>query len=227
MFTGFSGKTGGFLWELSFNNERPWFLAHRQEFEDFVHTPFKALARDAIDLMNARFPDFEGAAHLSRIYRDARRLFGRGPYKDHLWFTAADSQALRDGPTFWFEIGPASYAWGMGFYTATPAQMDAFRRAIDANPTRFLRLARALSQKGWTPSGEPYKRPKKLHGDALLDDWYNRRWAGVEKSFDWGEAAYSDALTGALVDAWAELMPMYQFLMEVYLSCPRDPDKRL
>lgn len=22
----------------------------------------------------------------SRIYRDARRLFGRGPYKDHLWF---------------------------------------------------------------------------------------------------------------------------------------------
>ena len=191
MFTGFSEKTGGFLWELSFNNERPWFLAHRQEFEDFVHTPFKALAKDTIDLMNARFPAFEGAAHLSRIYRDARRLFGRGPYKDHLWFTAADSQALRDGPAFWFEIGPASYAWGMGFYTATPAQMDAFRRAIDANPTRFLRLARALSQKGWTPSGEPYKRPIKLHGDALLDDWYNRRWAGVEKSFDWGEAAYS------------------------------------
>lgn len=227
MFTGFSEKTGGFLWELSFNNERPWFLAHRQEFEDFVHTPFKALAKDTIDLMNARFPAFEGAAHLSRIYRDARRLFGRGPYKDHLWFTAADSQALRDGPAFWFEIGPASYAWGMGFYTATPAQMDAFRRAIDANPTRFLRLVRVLSQKGWTPSGEPYKRPKKLHGDALLDDWYNRRWAGVEKSFDWGEAAYSDALTGALVNAWAELMPMYQFLMEVYLSCPRDPDKRL
>ncbi|MBQ5567911.1 MAG: DUF2461 family protein, partial [Oscillospiraceae bacterium] len=84
MFTGFSEKTGGFLWELSFNNERPWFLAHRQEFEDFVHTPFKALAKDTIDLMNARFPDFEGAAHLSRIYRDARRLFGRGPYKDQL-----------------------------------------------------------------------------------------------------------------------------------------------
>ena len=23
---------------------------------------------------------------VSRIYRDARRLHGRGPYKDHLWF---------------------------------------------------------------------------------------------------------------------------------------------
>ena len=39
MFTGFSEKTGGFLWELAFNNERPWFLAHKQEFEDFVNTP--------------------------------------------------------------------------------------------------------------------------------------------------------------------------------------------
>jgi uncharacterized protein (TIGR02453 family) len=226
MFAGFSEKTGGFLWELAFHNERPWFLAHKQEFEDFVNTPFKALAADSIALMNARFPDFQGAVHLSRIYRDARRLFGRGPYKDHLWFTAADSQALRDGPTFWFEIAPSSYSFGMGFYAVTPAQMEAFRRSIDANPTRFLRLARLLERKGWTPSGEPYKRPKKLHGDVLLDDWYNRRWAGAEKSFDWGGPAYTPALPGILVDAWAELMPMYLYLMEVYRACPREKDKR-
>ena len=198
MFTGFSEKTGGFLWELSFNNERPWFLAHRQEFEDFVHTPFKALAKDTIDLMNARFPAFEGAAHLSRIYRDARRLFGRGPYKDHLWFTAADSQALRDGPAFWFEIGPAAYAIGMGFYTVTPAQMAAFRSGIDA---------------------------KALHDDPLLDDWYNRRWVGAEKSFDWGATAYSKELTHILIDAWAELMPMYLYLLEVYHACPPEAGK--
>lgn len=227
MFSGFSEKTGGFLWDLAFNNERPWFLEHKQEFEEFVNTPLKALAADAVALMNERFPDFEGEAHISRIYRDARRLFGRGPYKDHLWFTAANSRALRDGPTFWFEIGPSAYAWGMGFYTVTPAQMDAFRRSIDANPTRFLRLVQALERKGWTPGGEPYKRPKKLHGDKLLDDWYNRRWAGAEKNFDWGERAYSEALTGMLIDAWAELMPLYRYLTEVWLSCPRETDKRL
>ena len=32
MFSGFSEKTGSFLWELAFNNERPWFLAHKKEF---------------------------------------------------------------------------------------------------------------------------------------------------------------------------------------------------
>ena len=122
MFTGFSEKTGAFLWDLAFNNERPWFLAHRQEFEDFVNTPFKALAEDTYALMGERMPEFEGMVHVSRIYRDARRLFGRGPYKDHLWFTVADARLRHEGPGFWFALGPADYSYGMGsgISTQTP-----------------------------------------------------------------------------------------------------------
>ena len=113
----------------------------------------------------------------------------------------------------------------MGFYTVTPAQMAAFRSGIDANPSRFRRLAQGLARKGWTPSGEPYKRPKALHDDPLLDDWYNRRWVGAEKSFDWGAPAYSKELTHILIDAWAELMPMYLYLLEVYHACPPEAGK--
>ena len=46
---------------------------------------FKALAAQTHELMQQRFPDMDCRLHVSRIYRDARRLFGRGPYKDHLW----------------------------------------------------------------------------------------------------------------------------------------------
>ena len=225
MFTGFSEKTGAFLWDLAFNNERPWFLAHKQEFEDFVNTPFKALAADSFEALQARFPDFEGSVHISRIYRDARRLFGRGPYKDHLWFSVKESKVLLEGPMLWFEIGPAEYSYGMGFYSATPVQMEAFRRSIDANPARFRRLAKALERGGWQVDGEPYKRPKALHDDALVDNWYNRKRVGVDKSFDLGGAAFTEALPGILADAFAELMPMYRYLMEVYLSCPEEMTK--
>ena len=76
MFQGFSEKTGAFLWELAFHNERPWFLRHKQEFEDEVNAPFRALAADSFALFSAKYPDFEGRVHISRIYRDARRLFG-------------------------------------------------------------------------------------------------------------------------------------------------------
>ena len=43
MFEGFTQETSEFLWELSFNNERPWFLAHREQFE---RCPLSPVCRD-------------------------------------------------------------------------------------------------------------------------------------------------------------------------------------
>ena len=226
MFQGFSEKTGAFLWELAFHNERPWFLAHKEEFERDVNVPFRALAKDSFALFTARFPAFEGRVHISRIYRDARRLFGRGPYKDHLWFSVKPAQVLHEGPDFWFLLEKAAYSFGMGFFMPTPAQMEAFRRAVDANPARFRRLAENAARLGFRLEGEKYKRPKGEHNDPLIDDWYNRRWLGLEKSFDLGGEAYTDALPGVLAAAWAELMPLHSFLMEVYLSCPGEMEKQ-
>ena len=220
MFQGFSKKTGEFLWELAFNNERPWFLAHKDEFEENVNAPFKELAGECFALMEQRYPALDCRVHVSRIYRDARRLFGRGPYKDHLWFSIKASQVLLEGPMFWFEVGAADYSYGMGFYSATPAQMEAFRRSIDANPERFRRIAEGVKRHGYKLDGEEYKRPKKLRGDALIDGWYNRKRIGLEKSFDLGGDAFSQKLPEILVSAYAELMPMYEYFMEIYRACP-------
>ena len=54
-------------------------------------------------LFSEKFPKLSLNLHVSRIYRDARRLHGRGPYKDHLWFTLRPPQADSDG------VGPVSY----------------------------------------------------------------------------------------------------------------------
>ena len=218
MFSGFSEKTGSFLWELAFHNERPWFLEHKQAFEDEVNTPFKALAAESFRLFSERVPDFEGWVHVSRIYRDARRLFGRGPYKDHLWFTVKSASLRHGGPDFWFLLEKAAYSYGLGFFAESPAQMEAFRRAVDANPARFLRLAKAVERRGYTLDGPSYKRPKKLFDDPLIESWYNRKWLSVEKSFDLGGDAFTDALPRIVADAWAELKPMHDFLLEAYLA---------
>ena len=220
MFQGFSEKTGAFLWELAFHNERPWFLEHKQEFETEVNQPFRALAADSFARFTERCPDFEGRVHVSRIYRDARRLFGRGPYKDHLWFSVKASQIKHEGPDFWFLLEPAQYSYGLGFFMSSPAQMEVFRRAVDANPARFRRLAADAEKKGWRLGGEEYKRPKGLHDDPLIDAWYNRRWLMLERAFDLGGEAYSETLPQTLAGAWAELLPLYRFLLEVYASCP-------
>ena len=93
MFQGFSPKASDWFWELIFNNERPWFVAHKEEYIRLLKEPFQALAEDTLAEMRRRYPEREFTLHISRIYRDARRLFGRGPYKDHLWFSIKEEQA--------------------------------------------------------------------------------------------------------------------------------------
>lgn len=219
MFKGFTPQTSNFFWELAFNNERPWFLEHKEEFERVLNTPFKALAEDTAELMARRFPGRSFRLHVSRIYRDARRLFGRGPYKDHMWFSLKDNDILLEGPCFWFEVGAADYSYGMGFYSATAAQMAAFRRKVAANPARFERLAKAASRAGFSVTGEEYARPKgKI--SPLIDQWYNRKRLGLEISRDFGGDILSPELPELLADSFEKLLPMYDFFMEIYREEP-------
>ena len=75
-FTGFTSETGEFLWELAFHNEKPWFEAHKEQFLRAVKEPFDALAKETLALMRQKHLDEPYCLHISRIYRDARRLFG-------------------------------------------------------------------------------------------------------------------------------------------------------
>lgn len=215
MFNGFSQQTSDFLWGLTFNNERSWFLEHKNEFEEHLMMPFKALADDVFDVVQARHGNMGMNMHISRIYRDARRLHGRGPYKDHLWFSIKNWDGLLCGPMFWFEIGAADCGYGMGFYSATAAQMEQFRRGVDANPARLERLAKRLNgQSEFFLEGPEYKRPK---GDAgeLLNPWYNRKWLGLCCRMDFGEELFDASLVKRITDGYEFLMPYYDYFMGI------------
>ena len=211
MFNGFTPAAGDFLWELAFNNERVWFNEHKEQFEQTVNEPFKALAAETQSLMCSRFPEMDCRLHVSRIYRDARRLFGRGPYKDHLWFTLWTGEDRHNSPVFWFELSPASFSYGVGFYTATAEQMAALRRYIDANPAEMERLAKRVAKSEFHLEGEPYKRLKKDVGE-VLNPWYNRKWISLCAEYDHGGALYTGELPQVLLDAYEKLMPIYKLL---------------
>ena len=202
-FTGFTSETGEFLWELAFHNEKPWFEAHKEQFLRAV--------KETLALMRQKHLDEPYCLHISRIYRDARRLFGRGPYKDHLWFTLWTGEDRHNSPVFWFELSPASFSYGVGFYTATAEQMAALRRYIDANPAEMERLARRVAKSEFHLEGEPYKRLKKDVGE-VLNPWYNRKWISLCAEYDHGGALYTGELPQVLLDAYEKLMPVYRLL---------------
>ena len=87
MFQGFTPEAVEFLWGIKFNNNREWFLPRKEQFLALVDRPMRELGSELFDAIAAAYPKQSLKLHVCRIYRDARRLFGRGPYKDHLWFT--------------------------------------------------------------------------------------------------------------------------------------------
>ena len=220
MFQGFSGATVDFMWGIRFNNEKGWFEAHKEEYLTTFQRPMKALADEVYVAFTDRHPDLDLICKVSRIYRDARRLFGRGPYKDHLWFTLWTGEDRHSSPVFWFELSPASYSYGVGFYTATAEQMAALRRYIDANPAEMERLAKRVAKSEYHLEGEPYKRLKKDVGE-VLNPWYNRKWISLCAEYDHGGALYTNELPHVLLDAYEKLMPVYRLLKRF----PADADK--
>ena len=110
MFTGYTDQTVDVFWGIRFNNDRAWFAEHKQEFQDAVMTPTKALAGELYDWFQETYPDLHLNVHISRIYRDARRLFGRGPLNDHIWFSFQNAIENRgEAPCFWFQVGADGY----------------------------------------------------------------------------------------------------------------------
>ena len=216
MFQGFSQQTGDFFWSLAMNNDRTWFKAHKDEFERVLNQPFRALAAQSLELMQARHPNDEWQMHVSRIYRDARRLFGRGPYKDHLWYAIQTGDHHDGGPTFWFELNGTGYSCGMGWWDPSADHAEVFRSYVDADPARFEALVRDIESQGrfrlW---GDVYKRPKGDRG-ALLNPWYNRKNISVGIEQGYGGVMYTDALPAFVADTFDALMPLYRCFQQVW-----------
>lgn len=224
MFSGIPEQSIDFFYQLALNNQRPWFQEHKEEFLTLVDRPFKALARESARLLNARAPKYGFQPKVSRIYRDARRLFGRGPYKDHLWFSLQRGENSAAGPMLWFELGLQGTSHGLGFWGETPGQAALFRKAIDKEPARFQKLVQGIPQgdkcRLW---GEEYKRPKGERG-PLLNPWYNRKQHSVGYENLFGQALFSPQLPELLAESFAGLLELYDFFSEVWHMSDEKPD---
>ena len=214
MFTGFTVETQQFMEGLLFHNEKPWFEAHKEEFEKHLRLPFRELALDTQEKMAERFPKFANDLHIARIYRDARRLFGRGPYKEHLWFSLETPGGKETGPALWFEVGAEGFGLGNGIWGA-PSVMAQWRKAIDADPAGFLRMAEKTVRGGpFAFYGERYSRPKG-HEGVPLDTWYNRKAIGLEMRGDFEGILLSPDLPDFICDSFSVLLPLTEFMRKV------------
>lgn len=217
-FTGFFPETFDFLWKIRFNNERSWFLENKEDYIRYVLEPITALANVTFDRFSLAYPELHLNLHVSRIYRDARRLFGRGPYKDSMWFTFRPVPTnLVETPCFWFDIRPEGYGFGLGMGEQNSQVMSTMRDMMDEDKSTPLKLIRRLSKrKEFAISGDEYKR-KRTPPDPALLKWYNLRSISVERLFSpEDDSILEPEFADTMLKDFKYLMPFYEYMYSVY-----------
>ena len=213
-FPGFQKEAYAFLLNLSLENNKAFFTAHRTDYEQLVLNPLRALAADLEPLMlsiNGAFdtrPVVGGA--LSRIHRDTRFSRDKSPYRDHMWLEYKNKAEDAAKLCFYFSFSPRGLSCGLGLYAATAAEMKQFRGHAMLGAARFSALHENLLARGFAFHGPPYKRPPATHTNPAVNALL------AVKTFHYGrdipmDMAAVPAFSQYLTDQFTALTELYRF----------------
>jgi uncharacterized protein (DUF2461 family) len=107
----------------------------------------------------------------------------------------------------------------MGFYLASKATMDAFRKALLQNPEDFLEMVSFLKNNdtshGFRVEGERYKRLPPSEIPDGLTDWFYLKNLFVVCNRPIDQRLFKKELADDLVDGFNLLYPLYTYLFKI------------
>ena len=212
-FKGFSPETIDFLWGIRMNNNRDWFLQHKQEYVKYLYEPMKALGADLF----TPFLDTPGTVlKVSRIYRDVR-LHHPDPYKESLWLSIRqETEYWGEHPCLYLDIHPEGIRYGFGLHAPRAFAMEQFRREISQNPQEFLRLIRDTEEAAGIPiSAALYKRPKPTDNPELEPYFKWKSDILCVRQEDVGPEMFQPELAQRAAQLFRALTPLYDFFTRI------------
>jgi len=221
MFEGFSPRTLDFMWNLRLNNDKTWFESHKEEFKRDFQLPMKELGREVFGRVTDACAGYGFIHKVSRIYKDARRLRGGGPYRDNMWFSVEKpSEEWTATPVFWFELAPEGWSYGLGYYQAKAETMAKLRARIDRDPEAFEKLIAPLeSSEEFELEGPQYARVK-VSPTEKTAEWYNKKSFSLIHRQSNGDELYSPDFVSRIASGILSLMPLYDFFITLDSDSP-------
>ena len=210
MFEGFSPETFDFLWGIRMNNNREWFLPHKEQYVRSLYEPMKALGKELFQ----PFMETPGnVLKVSRIYRDAR-MHHPEPYKESLWICIRkDVEWWAENPCLFFEICPEGASYGLIHWKPRVSMLEDFRKDIASRPEQFLELIQATEAGAGMPvTAELYKRPKEAEDPRLAPYFAWKGQIACCREEEPGEALFTPELAQRVADFFRELTPLYEYL---------------
>lgn len=216
-FRGFPPETVKFLRQLKRNNNRPWFQAHKTDFEEKVKQPLVDLVTALGGAMHGFAPEMvtDPKRSIFRIYRDTRFSPDKTPYKTHLaaHFTAA-GVGKHVGAGLYFHLDPDELLVGGGVYMPPAPELRLIRNHIAHHAEELRRILRNSTFKriyGGLQGDQLTRPPKGFPPDHPELDLlrYKQFVAWFERP---PAVAETPRLFPLLIEAFVALLPLVRFI---------------
>jgi uncharacterized protein (TIGR02453 family) len=203
-----------FLEDLSQNNNREWFNAHKTTYK--THEKEAKLFYESI-LGKLRETDEIDNYKLMRIYRDVRFSKDKTPYKARFAGSFKRStEALRGG--YFLNIEPGNCLVGGGFYGPSPQDLLRIRKELEIDASELKAIIESEKFKTVFPNGiegEGVKTaPKGFDKNDEAIELIRKKQFYVMKSFT-NEELLSPEFENKVVEVFVTLRPFFDYMSEV------------
>lgn len=150
-----------FLRDLAANNDREWFQANKERYEDHVKAPILTFITDLSAGLKKIAPSFIAdprpvGGSMFRLHRDVRFAKDKSPYKTHIGaqFRHVASEKDVHAPGFYLHLAPKESMGGGGLWHPEPEPLAQVRDRIVARPKEWQK-----AKQGLEVLGDALKRP--------------------------------------------------------------------
>jgi len=232
-FKGFSKKTLPFLESIRKNNNKEWFEAHRNEYENYILNPSRLFVAEMGEHLMALEPtiNYEPKINKSlfRIFRDTRRMgANKLPLKHRIGFIFWQGNNKRlQSSSFYMHFSPDELFVAVGVRWFEKPMLDAYREYINDDDKReeLQNILDEITSKGYKIIDKGYKRFPRGFDESM---------SNAELSLYKGMATYTildpklitdgDKLTNKLYEIYEDMLRLQQFMYEVSLRVKEDED---
>lgn len=145
-----------FLKEVTMNNNRPWFMEHKNEYEAVKAEWERGVAQalERIGSFDASVLSQQVKDCTYRFYRDTRFSEDKSPYKNHLgaYVNAHGKKALRGG--YYIHMEPGNCLLAVGNYWLPTNILTSCRNELMANEEEWLRCVESKAFKKYFDAPE-------------------------------------------------------------------------
>jgi uncharacterized protein (TIGR02453 family) len=209
-------ETLKFLADLKENNNKTWFDAHKNEYENARqdHLNFTSELIAEVGKWDEEIKKLQAKDCVYRIYRDVRFSKDKTPYKSHFgsYLSPGGKKSMRAG--YYFHLEPGNSFLGGGMWEPEPAQLKAIRQEIDYNLDDFESIVNSAGFKKYYTGlngSKLQKAPKDYPADHPGIEYLKQKdFTAIYKLDD--DLLTSNKLLGVCTAAFHALHPLNEFL---------------